>query len=173
MRKVSILVVLLFLLSACTKTDASFEVIKYLNKFKNHDEEVISSLHKLAIFEEISLEEQNLYELVMKRQYTDLEYKIKEEHYNGDEAYIGVDISVYDYEESKNRAMTIIKNEPQKYDTKEKILNLELQEMEKEEKRIFYTIDFEVAYEKGKWKLKAPSKEILEKIHGIYAYGQD
>ena len=46
MKKV-IVFILCLLGCGCTKTDARYEVESYLNKFKNHDEAVISSLNDI------------------------------------------------------------------------------------------------------------------------------
>lgn len=168
-----IIILLCFFILGCSKTDARFEVESYLKKFQNHDENVISSLNELLSNENLDEEDKNLYELVMKRQYTDLEYKIKEEKYNADEAIITVLITVYDYENSKNLALEEINNHPDEYNTEEKKLNLVLKNMDKEEKRINYTLDFKVNYLDNQWQLAKPNTEILEKIHGIYDYEED
>lgn len=168
MRKIIIIIVSCFIFGGCIKTDARFEVESYLNKFKNHDEAVVSSLND--ILDELDDEDKELYELVMKRQYTDLEYKIKEERYNADEAFITVLITVYDYEKSKNDALEEIGTEVV---SAEERLHLILKKMDEEEKRINYTIDFKVFYQDDKWQLEKPSYEVLEKIHGIYDYEED
>ena len=172
MKKI-LIIFLSILLCGCTKTDARYEVENYLNKFKNHDERVISSLDELLKNENIDDEDKDLYKLVMKRQYTNLEYKIKEEKYNGDEATITALITVYDYENSKNNALEKINNEPSEYDTEEKKLHLILKMMDEEEKTIDYTLDFKVTYQDDKWQLEKPNMTILEKIHGIYDYEED
>ena len=168
MRKIIIIIFSCFIFGGCIKTDARFEVESYLNKFKNHDEAVVSSLND--ILDELDDEDEELYELVMKRQYTDLEYKIKEERYNADEAFITVLITVYDYEKSKNDALKEIGNEGV---SAEERLHLILKKMDEEEKRINYTIDFKVFYQDDKWQLEKPSYEVLEKIHEIYDYEED
>ncbi len=171
MKKV-IVFILCLLGCGCTKTDARYEVESYLNKFKNHDEAVISSLNDILDENELDSEDKELYELVMKRQYTDLEYKVKEERYNGDVANITVLIKVYDYENSKNEALEEINNSSE-YDTDEKKIHLVLKKMDEENKRIEYTIDFKVNYQDDKWVLEKPDKTVLEKIHGIYDYEED
>ena len=171
MKKLIIIILGLFI-CGCTKTDARYEVENYLNKFKNHDEAVISSLDEILNNNDIDEEDKQLYELVMKRQYTDLEYQVKEERYNGDVAYITVLIKVYDYEKSKNDALEEIKNNSE-YDNSEKKMHLVLKKMDEEDKRIEYTLDFKVNYQDDKWVLEKPDNTILEKIHGIYDYEED
>ena len=164
MKKI-VLFFLLLVFCGCTKTDARFEVESYLNKFKNHDEEVIASLDELLVNTDLDSEDKELYKLVMKRQYTDLKYQIKEERYNGDEAYITVLIEVYDYVKSKNDALKEIGNRDE--------INLVLKKMDEEDKRVEYTLDFKVNYQDDKWVLEKPDKVVLEKIHGIYDYEGD
>ena len=160
-----ILVVLLMFSFGCTKTNASYEVTSYLNKFKNHDEQILASLDKILLTKGLSDSQSDLYKLVMKRQYSDLEYDIISEHYNGDEANIEVLITVYDYENSKNKALDEISSTDDKID-------LILKMMDKEEKRVSYTLNFRVLYDNG-WHLQNPSMTDLEKIHGIYDYEED
>ncbi len=171
--RVFFLIFLCLFFCGCTKTDARFEVESYLNKFKNHDELVRQSLNDILEEQQLDDEDKSLYELIMKRQYTDLEYKVKDEKYNGDEAVISVLITVYDYENSKNLALEEINDNPFKYDTLDERLHLILKKMDEEEKRIDYSIDFKVFYYDDKWVLDKPSISVLEKIHGIYDYEDD
>lgn len=172
MKKI-LIIILMLLAVGCSKTNASFEVETYLNKFKNHDKEVIASLDELLTLESITLEQKDLYRLIMKKQYTDLEYEVKEEHYNGDQADVEVLIKVYDYTESKKRAYQKMKDNPDIMNSNEKKMNEQLKEMEKETKRVPYTLVFHLRYENEQWILETPNTEILEKIHGIYDYEED
>ncbi len=166
-KKLTFLLILLFS-AGCTKTDAKFEVESYLNKFQNHEKEVINSLDSVLNTDKLSENQKNQYKIIMKRQYTDLTYKITDEHYNGDEAKIEVIIEVYNYAKSKKKALESLKDV-----SDENILNKELEMMDKENERIKYTLIFTVQNKEGKWQLQSPNKEMLEKIHGIYEYELD
>ena len=52
-------------------------------------------------------------------------------------------------------------------------MNKELIEMEKEDKRINYTLTFNLFNVNDNWVLETPNTECLEKIHGIYEYELD
>ena len=160
MRKIILIIFICFLVG-CTSNDAVTPVKDYLNKFKNHDTEVTNAIEELLRQENLSQEQNDLYKLIMKRQYTDLEYKIVNEYYNGRHAIIYVDITVYDYINSRKEAL---KNGL----TKEEAINEQLKQMEKEKKRIQYTLEFHVYYQEERWILETPNTEIIEKIHGLY-----
>ncbi len=155
MKKI-LLVILVFFSCGCMRKGASEAVVDYLNKFKNHDYEVMKILDEILTDDDLSETEKNLYKTAMKRQYTDLEYKILLEQYNADLATVLVSLTVYDFLFAEDLSF---------YD--------KLKNMENCEKRIFYTVSFDCQYDEGKWKVLGPSYEVLEKIHGIYDYKSD
>lgn len=160
MRKIIILFIIM-LVTGCSNNKAYSPVKEYLNKFKNHDTEVTNALEELLRQENLSQEQNEMYKLIMKRQYTDLEYKVVEEYYNGDQAIIYADITVYDYGNSRKEARkTGLSGE--------EYINEQLKQMEKEKKRIKYTLEFHVYYQDDIWILETPNTEIIEKIHGLY-----
>ncbi len=171
MKKLVLLFSILFL-SACTTTNASFEVESFLNKFRNHEQEVMQSLDEMLEKEDMTIEQKNAYRLIMKRQYSDLKYKLMDAYYNGDEVDYKVEITVYDFINSINKAQEIVKNNGED-DSLDLKLNEELKQMQKETKRINYTINFKLNYIDNHWVLKTPEVDDLKKIHGIYEYEYD
>jgi len=167
---------ILFFVSGCTNNHASDPVKEYLNKFRNHDKDVSNSLAELLRQENLTKEQNELYELIMKRQYVDLEYKIKEETYNGIKAIITVDITVYDYQYSKEKAIEEREANKDEYYLsdgtylKDKFVNLQLKYMKEEMRRVKYTIDFDVTLHNKEWTLETPDYKVIEKIHGLYDY---
>lgn len=166
MKKI-ILLILCTMLCACSTTRAKDSVEKYLYKFKNHDLQVMDSLRQLITYENLSKEQQDLYELTMRRQYQDLTFKTVLEYYNGDKAVITEEIEVYDYKASKQKAKNYYLENQDKI-TKEEYQQLQLDYMYQETKRTKYTIEFELYYEDEEWKLVSPDYTVLQKIHGIY-----
>ncbi len=160
---------------ACVKDTASDPVKEYLGKYNNHNPQVLTELNDL-IKEGLSEEQGNTYESIMKKQYKDLKYEIVEEKYDGDEAIVTVQISVYDLykaqkeaEEYKNNHKEEFLSEDKSYDA-DKFLEYKLEQMKASDTRVDYTIEFNVIKKEGKWTLEKITTEDLEKIHGIYNY---
>lgn len=172
MKKI-LLLFLVLILTGCQNITAKREVEVYLDKFKNHDPAVKASLDELLTLESITNEQKEMYRLIMKKQYTDLDYKVVKEHYNGDEATVEVLINVYDYNASKKRAIAYIKEHQSEFPSEVEIMNRQLKEMQKEQSRVKYTLIFNLNYIDNTWRLQTPNTEILEKIHGIYVYEKD
>lgn len=164
---------------ACTKDKASDAVKEYLNKYNNQSEIVLNELDDVIYKENLNEEQGGKYKEIMTKQYKDLDYKIVDENYNGDEANVKTKITVYDLynaqkeaEEYKSSHRDEFLDKDRNYDA-EKFLNYKLEQMQKNTKTIEYTIDFKVVKKDGKWVLDTVSTESLEKIHGIYNYAND
>ena len=161
---------------ACATDTASDPVKEYLGKYNNHNPQILTELSDLIKEEELSEEQGTIYESVMKKQYKDLKYEIVEEKYDGDEAIVTAQISVYDLykaqkeaEEYKNNHLEEFQKEDQSYDA-DKFLEYKLEQMKKTDTRVDYTIEFNVVKKEGKWTIEKITTEDLEKIHGIYNY---
>lgn len=161
---------------ACARDTASDPVKEYLGKYNNHNPQVLTELNDLVKEEGLSEEQGNTYESIMKKQYKDLKYEIVEEKYDGDEAIVTVQISVYDLykaqkeaEEYKNNHKEEFLSEDKSYDA-DKFLEYKLEQMKASDTRVDYTIEFNVIKKEGKWTLEKITTEDLEKIHGIYNY---
>lgn len=179
MKKIILVLICFILGCGCSTNKASDAAIEYINKYKNHNEEVMISLKDLIKNENITKEQSNIYTLIMKKQYDDLTYKVIEEIYNGNQATVKLEISVYDYVRSKEEAKTYMEEHKEEFYLSDntfnemKYQNLQLKYMEEETKRIKYTLEFEVLYTNDKWQLETPNYKIIQKIHGIYDYQKE
>jgi len=179
MKKVIFLVIILFFISGCTPQSAVDPVCEYINKFRNHDSEVTSSIEELLRQENLLKEQDEMYRLIMKKQYVDLEYKVTKETYHGDRAIIEVELTVYDYEHSRIKSLEERNHHPEEFQLsdgswdREKYVNLQLKYMKEETERVKYTVNFYVNLQDGTWVLENPEWEVLEKIHGLYRYQED
>ena len=74
-------------------------VEEFLNKYQRQDEEVIRQLRDSTKMIDTDLDGDNYIEYtnIIKRQYKDLTYTIKEEMIDGENATVTVEIEVYDY----------------------------------------------------------------------------
>ena len=176
MRKLWVLLSLCFFLTGCVNISAPDAVKEYLEKIRNHEQSVVSSLEEKNEKEEWTDAQAKLYNLIMKKQYVNLEYKIVHETYNGNTANIEVEIEVYDYHHSYNKALEYIQKHQSEFLGKDgtidqnKYKNLQLEYMDKEKNRILYTISFDCVLNEDSWEIKEPTTVDIEKIKGIYKY---
>ncbi len=153
----------LFLFSGCVSNNAKTPVIDYLNAYQNHSKKVTSSLNELIQNENLNAKQQEIYALIMKKQYVDLKYHIDNVTYDGDKALVSATIEVYDYNNAVKKA-----NEAYETNKEQSYKDLQLDYMKKENKRIKYTLTFLVYLDNDTWKLENPNYITLQKIHGIF-----
>jgi hypothetical protein len=158
---------------------ASDAVSEYLKKYNNLDDGIMVELDELVKEEDLSDDASEKYKDIMKKQYSDLDYEIVDETYNGDEAVVTVKITVYDLYKAQKEALEYKNNNPSEFLDSNKVydadlfLDYKLDAMKKTDTRVEYTIDFKVIKKDGKWTVEDVSTEDLEKIHGIYNYEND
>lgn len=95
-----IVALMVILLSACTlgvATTPREKVSEFLDKYKNQNEDILSQLDE-TIDSQINDEDQkSRYRTLMTNQYKNMEYEIKDEIIEDDNAVVEVEITVYDY----------------------------------------------------------------------------
>ncbi len=161
MKKYLVFFLCIFCLVGCTNKSSKEAVIEYLEKYRNFTAEIEESLMKDLESVIWTKEQKEKYILLMKKQFVNLKYKIKEEIYNGEEATVLVDITVYNYHNSKREAL-------KEQDESQNYIDKVLEKMNNETHTIKYTLVFKTNYKEGVWVLEQPSEETLKKIEGIY-----
>jgi hypothetical protein len=158
---------------------ASDAVKDYLGKYNNLDDSILVELDELVKEEDLTDDESEKYKEIMKKQYQDLKYEIVDEEYNGDEAVVTAKITVYDLYKVQKEALEYKNNHTEEFLDSNGLydanlyLDYKLEQMEKNDTKVEYTIDFKVIKKDGKWTVEEVSTEDLEKIHGIYNYEND
>ena len=161
MKKYLVFFLCIFCLVGCTNKSSKEAVIEYLEKYRNFTAEIEESLMKDLESVNWTKEQKEKYILLMKKQFVNLKYKIKEEIYNGEKATVLVDITVYNYHNSKREAL-------KEQDESQNYIDKVLEKMNNETHTIKYTLVFKTNYKEGVWVLEQPSEETLKKIEGIY-----
>lgn len=89
----------IILLSGCSMDNTPTKKVEnFLDSYKNHDENVLTQLKDMVDMDGLMNDEQKgTYEDIMKKQYEDLKYEIKNEVIDGDTATVTAEIEVYDY----------------------------------------------------------------------------
>ena len=193
-----IIVACVLLLSACSLGVASTpkeKVKELLDKYKNQDSEIISSLDE-TIGSEYTGEYKDRYKKLILNQYKNMDYKITDEVIDEDTAVVTVDVTVYDYasaidssnyyfsehkdefmnksndettkEEGTNEAANEGTNKNTTVDNN-KFLDYKFNELEKVSDKKTYTINFSLFKEDNKWVLETLSDSDMQKLHGLYS----
>ena len=149
-----------------------------LNNYVTLDEEVLKDLDETMLSETVmTTEQKNKYREILKKQYQNLSYEIKDETVDGDNATVEVEIEVYDYKKIIDEAEVYLKENPQEFEQEEgesvdisKFNDYKLEELEKAKDKVTYTLNLTLKKVDGKWKLDDLTDTEISKIHGLYAY---
>jgi len=151
-------------------------VEEFLSKYQRQDEEVLTQLDNVVLQGNYNFnEDQTLtYKEVMKRQYQDLTYTIKEEMIDGDNATVTVEIEVYDYNSVLDSAEEYYTKNPQEFKTdtgeldESKYTDYKIKQMKETKDKIKYTLNLTLTRSDKKWILNDITEADRQKIHGIY-----
>ena len=162
-------------LTGC-EDSASMAVEKYLAKYNSLDSAVITDMQNIIEKENLSDENKKLYRSIFEKQYTDMTYKIVEEEYDGDEATVEVQITVYDLYKVQTEAAEYLVQHPEEFNNEQGVYDstlftkYKLDKMKTSLDTVDYTIEFYVVKTSNGWTVSSLSTSDLEKIHGIYNY---
>lgn len=177
MKKILYIILTVILLTGCGQISntPTKQVEGFLNKYQTLDQNVLDDLENV-ISEEDMFDQTNKekYRDVIKKQYKDLTYYIKEERVDGDKAIVTVEIIVYDFvstiseaENYKNNHSDEFKDENGKF-SQTKYVDYVIQQLSKTKDKVKYTLDLSLTKTEDKWKLDALDSDTEEKILGIY-----
>lgn len=110
-------IIAIVLLSGCSMDNTpTKKVEKFLDNYKNQDETVLTQLKEMVDSDTLMDETQKTtYSDIMKKQYKDLTYDIKDEVIDGDNATVTAEIEVYDYYKINQDAQTYYNNNPNEF----------------------------------------------------------
>lgn len=169
---------LVIFLSGCELGNTPTKKVEnFLDNYRNYTTDVDTQLDDIINTDTtMTTEQKDNYKKLLKRQYQDLTYEIKDEVVDGDKATVTAEIEVYDYYKS-NKASTEYFNKNQKefMDEKGNILDTKfieykLKELTDVKDRVKYTIDFTLTKTNNTWVLDDIDDTTRLKIHGLYEY---
>lgn len=171
------------------------KVENFLDSYRKQDENVITQLKEMIDSDNLMDENQKeTYSDIIKKQYSDLTYNIKNETINGDKATVTAEIEVYDFYKANKEAEEYYNNNKKEFednsvveDVKEKAkdvaegakdaitsdskyINYRLGKLKDADDRIKYTVDFTLTKNDGNWKLDDIDDVTRQKIHGLYEH---
>ena len=179
MKKIIFMFICLFLLSGCNSIDntPTKQVESFFNKYQTLHSDVLNDLDRVIseeiVFDNTAREE---YREVIKDQYKNLTYKIKDEFIDGDEATVTAEITVTDYrkvltetETYKNEHISEFQDASGNYDSI-KYSNYVIKELKKAKDKVSYTLELKLTKTDEKWHLNNLDETTEDKILGIYQY---
>lgn len=177
--KYMLVILSLFLLVGCGNmmNTPTKKVEDFLSKYQTQDKSVLDQLD--SVVEEAGMlddEQKTSYRNLMKKQYQNLSYKIKEENVDGDKATVVVEVEVYDYGKAISESETYLANNRSEFVTDiemdtvdaKKFLDYKIEQMNKTKEKVKYTINFTLTKKDDKWTLDNISDIDRQKIHGLY-----
>lgn len=165
----------------CMKKTARGSVEDFLDQYKNLSASVLEDMDDVIDQEaDLSEDQKDKYRDILKKQYTDLEYEILDENYDGNKATVEAKIVVYDLYKVQENATTYLTDHVEEFNDENgnydnsKFIDYKLEKMQKNSDTVEYTIEFNLTKdESDNWQINELSKSDLEKIHGIYNYDNE
>ena len=190
----------LILLSGCAMDNAPTKrVEKFLNNYTSNNQSVLEQLKEMVDSDSLMTEDQkNTYSNIMKKQYKDMTYVIKDEVIDGNNATVTAEIEVYDYYkinketeeyytknpnefkadnglvgdivDSAKKAASDVKDAVTETTSNSKYVEYRLDKLNDAKDRVKYTIDFNLTKVNNKWTLNDIDDATRQKIHGLYEH---
>ena len=174
MKKILILLTI-FLLFGCDNliNTPTKKVERFLEKYQMLDDSLLNELSYKTESSELTQQEKNTYRNLMKRQYSDLIYEVKDEEIDGNIAIVKVEIEVYDYSLANKKTDEYVNTHLNEFliDNKisqEKYLDYKLNIIKEIKDRIKYTLSLTLSRKNKNWIMDELSEETLQKINGVF-----
>ncbi len=177
MKKIICIVISLLLLVGCSNISntPTRQVENFFNKYQTLDSEVLDDLdrviNKNQNFDNTNKDQ---YRDVVKKQYKNMTYKIKEETIDGDKAVVTAEITVLDFgkiiresEDYKNNHIDEFQDQNGNYD-ESKYINYVIPKLKEAKEKIKYTLDINLTKINKKWKIDGIDSDTEDKILGTY-----
>ena len=153
--------VCIVILTGCSLNNSpTSKVEELLGKYQGLDQSITYNYLELSGDAFISDDITDKYVDIIKKQYRNMSYEVKDESIDGDMAVVSVQIEVTDYKKIISE-YDIDRND----DIHKEIID----KLDKAKDRVNYTIDFNVVKDKnGNWYLDNLTEEVQQKLLGIY-----
>ena len=179
MKKILWILLVVFCLTGCNNLmNTPTKKVEYLlSKYQSNGEEVLKQLDETLLADAIlSKEQKEKYKNIMKKQYKDLMYTVKNEAIDGKTAVVEVELEVYDYAKEITKIESELLNDSEKFKDSTGEINTntyndyKLSNLEKVTDRTKYTINFTLSKVDEEWVVDDLTETERMKIHGLYAY---
>ena len=182
MKKVIVSIALTFLLflTGCEtniNNTPTKKVEEFLTKYQTLDAEVIDDLDRVIEEEEkFNTVNREDYKELIKNQYKDMTYLVKNETINGDKAVVEVEITVKDYKKVMDEAqayrdsnVALFSDELGNY-SETMYIDYVISQLKGAKDTVKYTLELTTTKKDDKWQMDQINEETEDKILGIYNY---
>lgn len=176
--KILVVISFLFILVGCGNMMATptKKVEEFLSKYQNQDKEVLDQLDSVITDADMTDSQKEDYYDLMKKQYKNLSYKIKDETEDGDTATVVVEVEVLDYGSSISESEKYLASNKEEFmsETEKdaidmvKFLTYKIKQMADVKDKVTYTINFSLTKNDKEWKINDISDIDRLKLHGLY-----
>lgn len=179
MKKILLIILAVICLTGCNNLmNTPTKKVEYLlGKYQKNDDDVMKQLDDTLLSDTVlSSEQKDRYKNIMKKQYQDLTYVVKNEAIDGKTAVVEVEVEVYDYSKSiTNLENDLVNNADTYKDSTGEISTTlfndnKLTALEGVKDRVKYTINFTLSKIDEEWIVDDLTETERMKIHGLYAY---
>ena len=179
MKKIIVIVLILITLTGCNKlmNTPTKKVEAMLNNYVTLNKDVLDDLDNTLLSETIMTSEQKEhYKKILKRQYQNMSYEIKNETIDGKTAVVEVEIKVYDYYKVNQESENYFNNNQSEFKMEDgtidttKYNEYKLNALDKANDRVTYTLNLTLSQDNGNFVLDDLTDTEISKIHGLYAY---
>jgi hypothetical protein len=153
------------------------KVENFLKKYQSLDDDVISDIDTVVLKEtKFSEDQKTTYKEILKDQFKNMTYEIKDETVDGDNAVVEVEIKVKDfYKVNQDANDYLITNPDEFYDeennySEKSFIDYRLKSFKETKETVKYTLYLSLTKKDGEWNLNQLTTEQQQKLLGIYAY---
>lgn len=152
---------LLLIITGCSlSNNPNSRVEELLGKYQGLDDSIIISPNVLANANNLSSDLEKDYSNLIKKQYRNMSYEIKDTKEDGDKSVVTTEIEVLNYKKIINNMTGEVSNEYHK-----RLIS----KLKNTHDKVTYTIDFNLTKKgNGKWEVDALTNDMENKLLGIY-----
>ena len=162
MRKILlVIIIVLIITTGCAlSNNPNSRVEELLGKYQGLDDSIIISSSVLANDNNLNINLDKKYSDIIKKQYQNMTYEIKDTKEDGDNAVVTAEIEVMNYKKIINNMSG---------DVSEEYHNRLINKLRDVRDKVTYTIDFKLTKDNdGNWKVESLTNDMENKLLGIY-----
>ena len=161
MKKIMVFLVFLFVMVGCSlNNNPNSKVEELLGKYQSLDSSIIISASMLSNDNNLNNKWENKYIDVIKKQYSNMGYEIKDTKEDGDKAVVTAEIEVVNYKKVINSMTGDVNDEYHR-----RLIN----KLKSANDKVTYTIEFNLTKDnKGNWEVDSLNNDMENKLLGIY-----
>ena len=153
------------------------KVEMFFSDYQTLNQDVMDDLDKVVDEEErFNTKQRETYRELMKKHYQAIQYDVKDERINGDEAEVRTEIEVIDYSKIlKNTDRYLQEHRDEFLDEKgqydeTKYMDYRLEQLKEAKETVKYDMTFHLTKKDKEWQMDPLTTEQEQKIHGMYDY---